>query len=154
MPNWKQIIVGDAFALDSRDKNFFRDIFLFVPFLLFTIMAISGVLSPKHGYLDVAKAGFLAILAIALVRERLPLVGASLGFVFLQSSASFVLKHDRIALAVSLVSGVSCFLLFRSLKNYKPSYSFEKGVTIATLLVMMAGGACWYAIVRLLFVKS
>jgi hypothetical protein len=44
---------------------------------------------------------------------------------------------------------MACFLLVRSLKGYKPSYSLEKGGTIATLLVMMAG-ACWFALFRLL----
>ncbi len=153
MPDWKRIIVGDAFALDSRDKNFYRDIFLFVPFLLFSIMAVSGLFAANHDFLYIGKCGLLSLLAVALMRERLVIVGASLGFVCLQSGVSFVIKRNPIALVVSILSGVACLLLFRSLKDYKPSYSFEKGGTIATLLVMMAGGVCWYAIFRL-FVAS
>ena len=152
MPDWKRLIIGDAVALDSRDKNFYRDMFLFAPFLLFGIMAVSGLFRADRDYLGVVKCGLLCLSALALIKERLVLVAAALGFVCLQSSVSYALKHNPIALAVSIPAGVACFLLIRSLKDYKPSYSFEKGVTIATLLVIAAGGICSYAIFRLLFV--
>ena len=152
MPDWRRLIIGDAFALDSRDKDFYRDVFLFVPFLLFAVMAVTGLPNLKHGYLDAAKAAFLSLLVVALMKERLVLIGAALGFICLQSSVSFIFKPSPVALAVSILTGTACFLLFRSLKKYKPSYSMDKGGTIATLLVMGAGGVCWYAILRLFFV--
>jgi hypothetical protein len=144
------LIVGDAFSLDSRDKNFYRDVFLLVPFLLSAIIAGSDLLGTRHDYLVAVKSGLLSLLAVTLARGRLLLIAGSLGFVCVQSGSSFVLKHDPIALTVSILTGVACFLLVGSLKGYKPSYSFEKGGTIATLLVMMAGGVCWFALFRLL----
>lgn len=30
--NWKRVIVGDVFAVDSRDKNFNRHMFWLFPF--------------------------------------------------------------------------------------------------------------------------
>ncbi len=150
MPDWKRLIVGDAFALDSRNRNFYRDMFLFAPFLLFSVIAVSGLLGPKRDYLVAVKSGLLSLLAVALARERLLLLASSLGFVCLQSGISFAVKRDPIALVVSILTGAACLCLMRWLKNYKPSYSFEKGVTIATVLVMMAGGVCWYALFRLL----
>ena len=42
MPDWRRLIIGDAFALQSRDPNFFRGRFLFFPFLLSTIMAVTA----------------------------------------------------------------------------------------------------------------
>jgi hypothetical protein len=148
LPDWKRLIVGDAFALDSRNPNFYRDMFLFVPFLLSAIVTASGLLGPKHDYLVALKSGLLALLIIALARERLLLVGASFGFVCVQSAVSFGLRRDPIALAVSILTGVACLLLFRSLKDYKPSYSFEKDGKIATILVIAAGGVCWFALFR------
>jgi hypothetical protein len=151
MLDWKRLIVGDAFALESRDKNFYRDMFLFVPFLLFAIQAVSGLLGAKHDYVGAGKCGLLSLLAVALMKERLLLIASSLGFVCVQSGTSFALKRDPVALAVSVLTGVACFLLIRSLRDYKPSYSSEKGGTIASLLVVMAGGVCWFALSRLLF---
>lgn len=150
MPDWKRLIVGDAFALDSRIPHFYRDMFLLAPFLLSALVTASGLLGPKHDYLVALKSGLLALLIIALARERLLLVGASLGFVCVQSGISSGLRRDPIALAVSILTGVACLLLFRSLKDYKPSYSFDKDGTIATILVVAAGGVFWFALYRCL----
>jgi hypothetical protein len=152
VPDWKQLIVGDAFALNSRDKNFYRDMLLLAPFLLSAIVAVSSVLGPKPDYSVAAKSGLSALLALTLARERLLLIGGSLGFVCVQSASSFALRRDPIALAISILTGAAFLLLIRWLKDYKPSYSFEKGVTIATVLVVMAGGVCWFVLLRL-FVK-
>jgi hypothetical protein len=53
---------------------------------------------------------------------------------------SFAMKHDPIALAVSILSGVAFLLLIRWLGDYKPSYSVTKGTTISTVLVMLVSG--------------
>jgi hypothetical protein len=43
MPNWKRIIIGDALKVSSSGINQLRDLFLMGPFLLFSIVAVSGV---------------------------------------------------------------------------------------------------------------
>jgi len=88
------------------------------------------------------------MVAILLARERFALIGASLGFVCVQSLISFVLKHDPVALAVSILTGVPFLLLIRSLADYKPSYSVEKGTTISTVLVVLVSGVFTFAILH------
>ena len=148
MPDWRRLIIGDAFALQSRDPNHLRDVFLTIPFLLCTIMAVTVALGPEHDYRTAMKCAVISLLAILLARERFALIGASLGFVCLQSLISFVLKHDPIALAVSIVSGVGFLLLIRWLGDYKPSYSVAKGTTISTVLVVLVSGAFTFAILH------
>jgi hypothetical protein len=48
MPDWKKIIVGDAFKVSSGGVNQLRDLFLVWPFLLFSIIAVSGLLGPNE----------------------------------------------------------------------------------------------------------
>jgi hypothetical protein len=80
MPNWKQVIVGDAFRVPSRDLNFYRDSFLIWPFLLFTIAGLANLFSRGHDHrLGFVFAG-LSLLSILLARERLILIGGALGF--------------------------------------------------------------------------
>jgi len=148
LPDWRRLIIGDAFALQSRDPNFFRDVFLVIPFLLSTIIAVTAALGPAHDYRAAMKCAVISLLALLLARERFVLIGASLGFVCLQSLISFVLKHDPIALAVSIVSGVGFLLLIRWLGDYKPSYSVAKGTTISTVLVVLVSGAFTFAILH------
>lgn len=148
MPDWRRLIIGDAFALQSRDPNFSRDSFLVIPFLLPTIMAVTAALGPAHDYRAAMKCAVVSLLAILLARERFVLIAASLGFVCLQTQISFVLKHDPIALAVSILSGVAFLLVVRWVGDYKPSYFVAKGTTISTVLVMLVSGVFTFAILH------
>ena len=134
MPDWKRVIVGDAFQLPSRDFNYYRDLFLLWPFLLFTIAGLVGLFGVGHDHRAAVKFVALAIVTILLARERLILIGAALGFCAVQSGISFVLKHDWIALAISVCATTVCLLLLSSLKDYKPSYSVPNGIRIADIL--------------------
>lgn len=148
MPDWRRLIIGEAFALQSRDPNFLRDVFLVIPFLLSTIIAVTAVLGPAHDYRAAMKCAVISLLALLLARERFVLIGASLGFVCLQSLISFVLKHNPIGLAVSILSGVPFLLLIRWLADYKPSYSATKGTTMSTVLVVLVSGVFTFAILH------
>ncbi len=148
MPDWRRLIIGDAFALQSRDPNFLRDVFLVIPFLLSTIIAVTAVLGPAHDYRAAMKRAVISLLALLLARERFVLIGASPGFVCLQSLISFVLKHNPIGLAVSILSGVPFLLLIRWLADYKPSYSVTKGTTMSTVLVVLVSGVFTFAILH------
>ena len=50
MPDWKRVIVGDAFQLSSRDFNYYRDLFLLWPFLLFTIAGLVNLFGVGHDH--------------------------------------------------------------------------------------------------------
>ncbi len=135
MPNWKQVIVGDAFRVPSRDLNFYRDSFLIWPFLLFTIAGLANLFSRGHDHgVGFIFAG-LSLLSMLLARERLILIGGALGFCTAQSLLSFFLRHEWVGLAVAIPSGVLFVVLIRSLKGYKPSYQWPRGFTIVDLLV-------------------
>jgi hypothetical protein len=134
VPDWKRVIVGDAFQLPSRDFNYYRDLFLLWPFLLFTIAGLVDLFGAGHDHRAALKFVALAMASILLARERLILIGAALGFCAVQSGISFVLKQGWIALAVSISASIVCFLLLPTLKDYKPSYGRSDGFRIADLL--------------------
>jgi len=148
LPDWKRIIIGDAFVLSSRDPNFYRDLFLTQPFLYFSIAAVTSLVFRANDYRAGIKCAALALLAILLARERFVLLAASLGFVSVQGGISFVLKHDVIGLALSIVAGASFLLLVRFLflSDYKPSYPIPSSGTIVDLVVGLVSLASTVAI--------
>jgi hypothetical protein len=135
MPNWKHVIVGDAFRVPSRDFNYYRDTFLIWPFLLFSIAGFVGLFSRGHnhrlGLIFIA----LSVLCILLARERVILIASAIGFCAVQSSLSFFLRHDLVGLAVAIPAGALFLVLIRFLKDYKPSYGWPRGISIVDLLV-------------------
>ncbi len=134
MPDWKRVIVGDAFQPSSREFNYYRDLFLLWPFLLFTIAGLVNLFGVGHNHQVGVKFVGLSLVTILLARERFILIGGALGFCAVQSGISFILRHDWIALAVSISSSMLFLLIVRSLKGYKPSYSTPKGIRIADIL--------------------
>jgi hypothetical protein len=135
VPDWKRIIVGDAFRPSSRDFNYYRDLFLLWPFLLFTIAGLANLFAVGHDHRDGAKFVALSLVTILLARERFLLIGGALGFCAVQSFLSFFLRHDWKGLAVAIPTGTLFLVLIRSLKNYKPSYHWPSGSRIVDLLV-------------------
>ncbi len=117
MPNWKQVIVGDAFRVPSRDFNYYRDSFLIWPFLLFTIAGLVNLFSGNHDHLLGFKFVGLSLLSILLARERIILVGGALGFCAVQSLLSLFFRHDWIGLVVAIPTGALFLLLIRWLKK-------------------------------------
>jgi hypothetical protein len=137
MPDWKRVIVGDAFQLPSHDFNYYRDLFLVWPFLLSTIAGLVNLFGVGHDHRHGVKFVTLSLVTILLARERLLLIAGALGFCAGQSLLSFFLRHDWMGLAVAIPTGTFFLLLIRSLKDYKPSYQRPGGLRIADLL---AGG--------------
>jgi hypothetical protein len=146
VPDWKRVVVGDTFQLPSRDFNYYRDLFLFWPFLLFTIAGLVNLFGIGHDHRVGMKFVALSLVTILLARERFVLIGGGLGFCAVQSGVSFVLKHDWIALAVSVSTSALCLLLLRSLKDYTPSYSMPKGIRIADILTALTSLGLTYAL--------
>lgn len=135
MLDWKRAIVGDAFQLPSHDFNYYRDLFLLWPFLLFTIAGLVNLFGVGHDHRVGVKLVALSLVTVLLARERFILIGAALGFCAVQSLLSFFLRHEWVGLAVAVPSGMLLVLLIRYLKGYKPSYEWSRGSTIVDLLV-------------------
>jgi hypothetical protein len=130
MPDWKRVVTGDAFRLPSRQLNYYRDIFLAWPFLLFTLAALADLFSGGNNHRLGFKFAGLSILSILLARERLLLICGALGFCTVQSLLSFVLRHDWVGLTVAILTGTLFLIVIRALRDYKPSYQWPNGMTI------------------------
>ena len=137
MPDWKRVIVGDAFELPSHDFNFYRDLFLVWPFLLFTLVGLVSLFGVGHNYRDGAKFVVLSVVTILLARERFILIGGALGICAVQSLLSFFLRHNWVGLAVAIPTGTLFLVLIRSRKDYKPSYQWPRSSSIVTALVSL-----------------
>jgi hypothetical protein len=135
MPDWKRLIVGDAFQLSSQDFNYYRDLFLVWPFLLFTIAGLVGVFGSRHDHRVAVKLLVLALVTILLARERVILILGGLGFCAAQSLLTSFLTRNWLGLAVGIPAGILFFLLIYLLKDYKLSYKWPEGMRIADLLV-------------------
>jgi len=118
--NWKEVIVGDAFRLPSRELNFDRDVLLFWPILLFSVGTLTSLFGKSHDFRLAIKLAVASALSILLSRERLLLIGAAIGFCSVQSAVSFFLKHDPAALAVAIVTGAVLILSIPWLRDYNP----------------------------------
>ena len=135
MPDWKKVIVGDAFQLQSHDFNYYRDLFLVWPFLLFTLVGLVSLFGVGHNYRDGAKFVALSLVTILLARDRFILIGGGLGICAVQSLLSFFLRHNWVGLAVAISTGALFLLLIAPLKGHKPSYQQVNGTRIVDLLV-------------------
>jgi hypothetical protein len=61
----------------------------------------------------------------------------ALGFCAFQSTLSGVVRHDWMALAASISTGVLGLLLIRSWKDYRPSYGWPRDIHILDLLISL-----------------
>jgi hypothetical protein len=143
VPNWKRIIVGEAFNLTSRDANYYRDLFLVWPFLLFSIIAVSGLWSaesrPERIY--IYKMAALAVLVLLLAKEKAPLLLGSLGYVALKLGISLIFIHDWRVFAGFIVTAGTATLLIKVLnaRNWKPSYDSLSGHRVLDIAVVVPG---------------
>jgi hypothetical protein len=137
VPDWEKVIVGDAFELPSHDFNFYRDLFLVWPFLLFTILGLVSLFGVGHDLRDGAKFLALSLVTILLARERFILIGGALGICAVQSLLSFFLRNNRVGLAVGILTGALFLLLIGSLKDYKPNYQPPRSSSIVAGLVSL-----------------
>jgi hypothetical protein len=135
MPNWRRLIVGDAFRLPSRDFNYYRDRLLLCPFLFFTIAGFANLFGSGRDHRIGFEYAALSILTILLARGRFILILGALAYCAVRSSLSVFLRHDQFTLLVAIPSWVVLIVLARNLRNYKPSYGWPNGITILDLLV-------------------
>ena len=136
VPNWKRIVIGDAFRLPSRNINYYRDLFLLWPFLLFTMVGLIHLFTPDqaHRILGI-KCLALAALAILFARERLILLLGALCFCAIRFLFALVITHDWKALVGLLATGIPLLLSVRFWADYKPSYQWPNNLSLLDLVV-------------------
>ena len=135
MPNLKGLLSADGPARPTRTINYYRDLFLFWPFLLFTVSALVDFAPSSQDHRVAIRFAALSIISILLARERLLLVCSALGFCAVRGLITLSLTGDRRALGVAVLFGAVFFLLVRLLKGYKPSYEWPRGLSVFDLLV-------------------
>jgi hypothetical protein len=143
MPDWNRIIVGDAFKPGSRDLNYFRDLFLMWPFMVFSVAAISNLSAPTSSAYRVYgfKLAICAVVAILLAKERLLLFLVALLYVAMRLAVAIIFVHNWEIFTWLFVSGALLFLILRSRMffNWKPSYVWPKGLRALDLIVGVSG---------------
>lgn len=139
MPDWKRIIVGDAFRLRSRDPNYYRDLLLFWPFLFSTAGAINVILfwsSRARDHVPGLELAALSLLSILFARERLLLIDLALGYCATWAWWSYYLTHHPSALAAAITTGILFVALTYFMRNHKLSYHWShEGPFMTDILV-------------------
>ena len=139
--NWQSIVYGngDALRWPSDDINYYRDLILLWPFLLFLVAGITNLLTRGANHGPGLKLIVLALAMISIAKEKRLLLGGALGFCAWQSMFSFVVQreHDWRALATSILTGVSFLLLIRACADYQPSYRIKRGSSISVVALLV-----------------
>jgi hypothetical protein len=132
MPDWKRLVVGDAFRLPSRNFDYYRDLLLASPFLIF---AIAGILRLfDHRWVVGAECIGISVIALSLARERLLLFLGALAFCALRFLIAVVLTQDWRGY-VGFITTVTLLVAFgRLARNHKPSYNWPEGSIVELLL--------------------
>jgi len=136
MPNWNHILVGNAFKLSSRDPNYYRDLFLLPPFLIFSVIAVIALFS-RNDHAVGLKFLALATGTLLLARERLILLAGALGFWFLRLLGASLFVHDRRVWLALIATGAALLGLIPFAKNYRPSYEWPQTTYISDVLIGM-----------------
>jgi hypothetical protein len=155
MPDWHRIIVGDAFKLPSRSVNYYRDVFLMWPILLFSLSAILKILTPDSPADRIygLKLAACAIVAILLAKEKLILIAGGAAFVAIRLAVALAFTQDwRAYLAGLLVSVGIVIAVLLVPRRWKPSY-YETPVKTNVLGLAVAVAGLGSAIVLCLLLK-
>lgn len=108
--------------LFSREINYLRDLALFWPFVLYTILASGSLFSPGSEGLAVRCAA-IAIVALLLAKEKLVLLLAGLGFIAIRCGINLALHAWSWKIfAAGIVTAVPFLLANRYWRNPKLAY--------------------------------
>lgn len=142
MPDWKRIIIGDAFTLPSHSFDYYRDMFLVWPILAFSGTALVQIIAPAspayrtYGF----KLAVCAIVAVFLAKERLILIAGGAAFVALRLAFALAITQDwRTYLVGFLVSSGIWFAALLMRKGWAPSYAWPAKRGVLSLAVGVAG---------------
>jgi hypothetical protein len=157
MPDWRRILVGDAFKLSSNSPNWYRDLFLIWPFLLFSIAA--SALFTAHTQADRLygyKAAGCALVALALVKEKRIILLVAAAYVGMKLGVLLIFHPDWRILLVFLALAALVFAITRKMimENYRPSYKLSGGTYILDLIVGVGGLLAAAAVITWLKVRQ
>jgi hypothetical protein len=124
--------------LFSRDLNYLRDVALFWPFAIYSILAVGSAFSP--GNRDLAlRCGAVAVTALLLARERLVLFFVALGFIAIRCVITLILHPwSWSAFVAGILTGVPFLLANRYWRNPKLAYEFPKEMRLIDALWSVA----------------
>jgi len=142
-------IIGDAFRLENRDLNYYRDKYLVMICAFAMILAGDTLMRrpfPKDGFLHAAL--WLGIVALCLaLSKRLGLVLAgALGFLSLRGWIAFFSSRDAAYFIFALVVGASAFGIvkltahkYRDLQLPKSYTGIELAIDVCIFMLILYG---------------
>lgn len=113
-------------TLFSRDLNYLRDMALFWPFVLYSIFGVASAFSP--GYRQFAiRCAVVAIIALALSKEKLLLFVVGTGFIAIQCAIALILHQWSWAVfTAGIVSVFPALLASRYWRSRKLTYQLPR----------------------------
>jgi hypothetical protein len=142
MPDWKRIVVGDAFTPPSRSFDHYRDMFLLWPILAFSVAAITQIISPAspayriYGF----KLAACAIVALLLAKERLLLIAGGAGFVALRLAVALAITQEWTTFLPGFLVSAGVFLTILWVRrDWKPTYERPARLNVLSAAVGAAG---------------
>jgi len=134
LQDWKRTFY-DTLGLPSGDLNFYRDLFLFLPIVLFAITGSVHLFGADNERMLAWKCLAIAAYGVLLARERLVLIAGGLAFCAIRLLFGFAFTLDWHLLLGVTAAGLPLLLALRFLK-YKPSYAWPANLDgVATLVV-------------------
>jgi hypothetical protein len=133
MTTLKRIVVGDAFKLSSGDPNYYRDLALMWPIILFSVGAIvhltGGTAADRRYGIELLAC---AIVAVLLAKEKLLLLLVVACLVAVRCLwGFFLIQRDWRLLAIFLL----CVCFVAPFRNRRLSYEWPKQILVVDIVV-------------------
>src|ERR1700730_6548861 len=113
MPDWKQIIVGDAFRLPSRDPRYYLDLVLIVPLFFAGLFLFESVHAWHVNQWDLTQTGIsggLVCLFLLLIKDHIRVVCEIMYTVAFLTWLHFTVHGDLDSLKSSILFGLGLVL--------------------------------------------
>lgn len=121
--------------LFSRDFNYLRDLALFWPFVISSIVAVSAMFSQSDRQLAL-RCGALAIGAILVAKERLLLLLVAMALVAIRGTVWLIIRPWSWSLfAATALTGVPFLIANRTWRNPKLAYQLPSEFRLIDALV-------------------
>lgn len=153
MPDWKKLIVGDAFEPSTKDPNYYRDLALLWPLLAFSIATAAALTddSLSRSYLYKSLAGLIVCLLLA--KEKAFLIGVAGAFVAVRALIALFFFWGKPEFSQTLLWVLGPGLVFAAALYYQArfqkgrlSYRWPQKFFMADLLVGMTSLAITLAL--------
>jgi hypothetical protein len=135
LQDWKRTF-HDTLGLPSCDLNFYRDLFLLAPVMLFAITGSVHLFGAANDKMLAWKCLAIAAYGVLLARERVLLILGGLAFCAVSFLLGFAFTQNWRLLVGVLATGLPVLLALRFARKYKPSYSWPANLdAVATFVV-------------------